>query len=253
MRYALTDREWNIIQPILPSKPRGIPRVDDRRVINGILWVLRSGAPWRDLPDRYGPYTTCYNRFVRWRRARVWDRIMDRLSAAHNASVQMIDTSVVRVHQHGACIANSGGQHIGRSRGGLTSKIHVVVDANGLPVQLGLTSGQVHDNRLCSVLLRQLPRRARLLADRGYDADWIRAFVTERGAWANIPPKRNRKDPICFSPYLYRDRNLVERFFNKVKQCRRVATRYDKLAANYLAFVKLACIRLWLSVYESTP
>lgn len=253
MRYALTDREWNIIQPILPSKPRGVPRVDDRRVINGILWILRSGAPWRDLPDRYGSYTTCYNRFVRWRRAHVWDRIMDRLSAAHDASVQMIDTSVVRVHQHGACVANSGGQHIGRSRGGLTSKIHVVVDANGLPVQLGLTSGQAHDNRLCSVLLRRLPRRARLLADRGYDADWIRAFVTERGAWANIPPKRNRKDPICFSPYLYRDRNLVERFFNKIKQCRRVATRYDKLAANYLAFVKLACIRLWLSVYESTP
>ena len=80
----------------------------------------------------------------------------------------------------------------------------------------------------------------------------IRAFVTERGAWANIPPKRNRKDPICFSPYLYRDRNLVERFFNKIKQCRRVATRYDKLAANYLAFIKLACIRLWLRVYECT-
>jgi transposase len=96
------------------------------------------------------------------------------------------------------------------------------------------------------------PRRARLLSDRGFDADWIRAFVTERGAWANIPPKRNRKDPICFSPYLYRDRNLVERFFNKIMQCRRVATRYDKLAANYLAFVKLACIRLWLRVYECT-
>ena len=96
------------------------------------------------------------------------------------------------------------------------------------------------------------PVEPRLLADRGYDADWIRAFVTERGAWANIPPKRNRKDPICFSPYLYRDRNLIERFFNKIKQCRRVATRYDKLAANYLAFVKLACIRLWLRVYECT-
>ena len=91
-----------------------------------------------------------------------------------------------------------------------------------------------------------------MLADRGYDADWIRAFVNEQSAWANIPPKRNRKDPICFSPYLYRDRNLVEWFFNKIKQCRRVATRYDKLAANYLAFVKLACIRLWLRVYEST-
>ena len=87
-----------------------------------------------------------------------------------------------------------------------------------------------------------------LLADRGYDADWIRAFTTERGAWANVPPRSNRREPICFSPYLYRARNLVERFFNKIKQCRRVATRYDKLAANYLAFVQLASIRLWLRV-----
>lgn len=252
MRYALSETEWTIIQPILPSKPRGIPRVDDRRVLNGIFWVLRSGAPWRDLPDCYGPYTTCYNRFIRWGRAGVWDRIMDKLSATHEASVQMIDTSVIRVHQHGACVANSSGQHIGRSRGGLTTKLHVVVDANGLPVRLGLTCGQTHDNRLCSTLLGRLPRHSRLLADRGYDADWIRAFVAERGAWANIPPKRNRKGPICFSPHLYKDRNLVERFFNKIKQCRRVATRYDKLAANYLAFVKLACIRLWLNVYEST-
>jgi len=100
--------------------------------------------------------------------------------------------------------------------------------------------------------LRQLPRRARLLADRGYHAYWIRALVTGLGAWANIPPERNCKNPICFSPYLYRDRNLVERFFKKIKQCWRIATRYDKLAANYLAFVKPACIRLWLRVYEST-
>src|SRR5882672_8281712 len=91
-----------------------------------------------------------------------------------------------------------------------------------------------------------------LLADRGYDADWIRELARQQGARANIPPKRNRKDPICFSPYLYRVRNLVERFFNKIKQCRRVATRYDKLAANYLAFVKLASIRIWLRANEST-
>jgi transposase len=79
-----------------------------------------------------------------------------------------------------------------------------------------------------------------LLADRGYDADWIRAFVNHKGAWANIFPKQNRKDPICFGPYLDRARNPVERFFNKITQCRRVATRYDKLAANYLAFIQ-AC------------
>jgi transposase len=90
-----------------------------------------------------------------------------------------------------------------------------------------------------------------LLADRGYDADWIRELAVKKGAWANIPPKSNRSDPICFSPYLYRARNQVERFFNRIKQCRRVATRYDRLAANYLAFVQLASIRLWLRLYES--
>lgn len=84
-------------------------------------------------------------------------------------------------------------------------------------------------------------------------ADRIRELARQQGAWANIPPKRNRKDPICFSAQLYRARNLVERFFNKIKQCRRVATRYDKLAANYLAFIQLASIRLWLRVYEYRP
>jgi transposase len=92
-----------------------------------------------------------------------------------------------------------------------------------------------------------------LLADRGYDADWIRALASEQGAWANIPPKRNRKEAICFSPYFYRARNLVERFFNKIKQCRRIATRYDRLAANYLAFIKLASIRIWLRAYPNAP
>ena len=92
-----------------------------------------------------------------------------------------------------------------------------------------------------------------LLVDRRYDANWIRAFAGQHGAWAKIPPKRNRKDPISFSPYLYRACNLVERFFNRIKQCRRAAIRYDKLAANHLAFIKLAAIRIWLRAYESTP
>jgi len=244
MRYELSDKEWSIIRPMLPTKPRGVPRVDDRRVLNGIFWVLRSGAPWRDVPALYGPRTTCYNRFVRWRRAGIWDSIMQALAAAQDAAVQMIDTTMVRVHQHAACIADSDNQAVGRSRGGLTSKLHVVVDRKGLPLRLGITAGQAHDNRLCSTLLSGLAPRTMLLADRGYDAGWIRALVNEQGAWANIPPKRNRREPICFSPHLYRA--CIERFFNKIKHCRRIATRYDKLAANYLAFVQLASIRLWL-------
>jgi transposase len=127
MRHELSDYEWTAIKPMLPNKPRGVRRANDRRVLNGIFWVLRSGAPWRDLPKTYGPRTTCYNRFVRWR-AGVWDEIMDALAAGHDAAVQMIDTSVVRVHQHGACIADNNLQDMGRSRGGLTSKIHAVAD-----------------------------------------------------------------------------------------------------------------------------
>jgi len=107
---------------------------------------------------------------------------------------------------------STGHQDMGRSRGGLTSKIHAVVDSNGLPVHLALTPGEAHDNRLCSVFLSALPPQTMLLADRGYDADWIRELARQQGAWANIPPKRNRKDLICFSPYLYRARNLIERF-----------------------------------------
>ena len=186
MRYELTDYEWAAIKPFLPNKPRGVPRVNDRRVLNGIFWVLRSGAPWRDLPESFGPCTTCYNRFIRWRRAGVWSGIMNALAATHDAAVQMIDTSIIRVHQHAACIARNKRQSMGRSRGGLTSKIHALVDTNGLPIRLALTAGEAHDNRLAGKLLSRLKSGTMLLADRGYDADWIRALATEEGVWANM-------------------------------------------------------------------
>ncbi|MCL5776448.1 IS5 family transposase [Limibaculum sp. FT325] len=252
MRYALTDAEWRLIKPTLPCKPRGVPRVDDRRVLNGIFWVLRSGAPWRDLPERYGPYTTCYNRFVRWRFAGVWDRVLAAISRRDDADVQMIDSTIVRAHQHATCIKHGVTEEFGRSRGGLTTKIHAVVDGNGLPLRLALAPGHQHDSLSATALIEGLPEGGMLLADKAYDANAIRSLVASRGGWANIPPRRNRRDPICFSPYLYRDRNLVERFFNRIKHCRRIATRYEKRAANFLAFVKLAAIRLWLGVYEST-
>ena len=101
-RYELTDKEWLIIEPLLPNKPRGVPRVDDRRVLNGILWRFRSGAPWAEIPERYGPSTTCYNRFVRWRKAGVWDRLLAAVSAGFNGELVMIDSTCIRVHQHGA-------------------------------------------------------------------------------------------------------------------------------------------------------
>ena len=100
MRYDLTDSEWSVIEPLLPTRRRGVKPKKNRKVIDGIFWVLRTGAPWRDLPERYGPYTTVYNRFNRWRKAGIWDRLMDAVVKSHDGKVQMIDSSIVRVHQH---------------------------------------------------------------------------------------------------------------------------------------------------------
>ena len=101
-RFDLTDREWPVIAPLLPNKPRGVPRVDDRRVLNGIFWTLRTGSPWRDLPERYGPYTTVYNRYNRWARAGVWLRIFEVLAERSPDSLHLIDSSIIRAHQHAA-------------------------------------------------------------------------------------------------------------------------------------------------------
>ena len=100
MRYDLTDFEWSVIEPLLPMDRRGPKPKNNRQIINGMFYVLRAGSPWRDLPERYGPYTTVYNRFNRWRKAGIWDRLMDAIVKAHDGKGQMIDSSIVRVHQH---------------------------------------------------------------------------------------------------------------------------------------------------------
>jgi transposase len=116
----------------------------------------------------------------------------------------MIDSTIVRAHQHATCIQNGVGEDLGRSRGGLTTKIHAVVDTNGLPFQVILFGGQQHDNLAACALLEGLPSGGMVLADEAHDATEIRTFVNSRGSWANTPPRRNRRDPYCFSPYLYR-------------------------------------------------
>ena len=142
---------------------------------------------------------------------------------------------------------------MGRSRGGLTTKIHAVVDADGRPIQLALSPGQAHDCTKALTLLDDLGKDTILLANRAYDTDDIRCFADQRGAWANIPPRRNRKGSFTFSRWVYRQRNHVERFFNKLKNYRGIATRYDKKAITFLAAIKLVAIRLCLKSYESTP
>jgi transposase len=140
---------------------------------------------------------------------------------------------------------------MGRSRGGLTTKIHAVVDAAGMPIALKLSEGQAHDGRSAADLLGTVREGNILLADRAYDSDALRQTLADRGAWANIRPMSRRTNIPAFSPFLYRYRNLVERFFNKLKHYRAVATRYDKNPDNYLASVKLASARIWMRFNES--
>jgi transposase len=140
---------------------------------------------------------------------------------------------------------------MGRSRGGLTTKIHALVDANGLPVLLKLTEGQAYDGRAATDMLKNVGEGQILLADRAYDSDALRQDVASRGGWANVKPMPGRVNIPAFSPFLYRYRNLVERFFNKLKHFRAVATRFEKHDANYLALVKLAAARIWMRFYES--
>lgn len=135
---------------------------------------------------------------------------------------------------------------MGRSRGGLTTKIHAVVDAYGLPIRLQLTAGQTHDGKMAEPMLQDIKKGAILLADKAYDTNALRDMAKQKQVWANIPAKSNRKDSFPFSSWVYRQRNLVERFFSKLKQFRGIATRYDKDPANFLAAVKLAATRIWI-------
>jgi transposase len=133
----------------------------------------------------------------------------------------------------------------------LTTKIHAVVDGRGLPIRLALSPGQAHDGQSAAALLGDLKRGCVVLADKAYDANWIRALIEQQGAAPNIPDRSNRKERHCFSKALYKERNRVERFFNRIKHFRRVATRFEKRASNYLAMLKLAAVRIWLRFYES--
>lgn len=140
---------------------------------------------------------------------------------------------------------------MGRSRGGLTTKIHALVDAEGRPIHLKLTEGQAHDGRSADDMLASIRPGSILLADRAYDSDRLHQHLASSGAWGNIRAMPNRVNIPAFSPWLYRQRNLVERFFNKLKHFRAIATRYDKRDDNYLAAIQLAAVRIWLRSNES--
>ncbi len=227
-RFDLTDFEWSVIQPILPNKPRGVPGVDDRSVLNGIFRRLCTGAASRrslaspgraDIPARHGPHTMCVNPSTGG--AKQEYGLFQAVSAAYDGSIQMIDSSSIRVHQQAAKGKKNGRSRcMGRSRGGLTTKVHALVDTNGLPIALKLTEGQAHDGRSAADMFETVQAGHILLADRAYDSDALRDMLRKRGARGNIRSMPNRKNCPAFPAWLCRQRNAVERLFTKIKHFR---------------------------------
>jgi transposase len=241
-RYALRDDQWDRIKDFLPGREGhvGGTAADNRLFVDAVVYRYRAGVPWRDLPERFGDWKVVYQRFNRWAKSGVFERIFKMLASDHDNEYMMIDATIVRAHQHSAGARKKNGeQAIGRSRGGLTTKIHVLVDALGNPVELMLTPGQAHDLACAEPLLENVDPDA-LLGDKAYDADSLIGTLAQRGITPVIPPKANRKTPRACDFALYCERNLIERFFNKLKHFRAIATRYDKLAKIFLAGVQLA-------------
>ncbi|WP_353269176.1 IS5 family transposase [Gemmatimonas sp.] len=249
-RYALRDDQWTKIKDFLPGREGhvGGTAPDNRLFVDAVIYRYRTGIPWRDLAERYGDWKATHRRFRRWCESGVFARILGVLALDADAEFMSIDSTSVRAHQHsaGAQKKNGEDQAIGRSRGGLTTKIHAIVDALGNPVALSLTPGQAADITQAAPLLDQVEPDA-FLADKGYDSDALVATLEGRGIKPVIPPKANRREPRKTDFALYRERNLVERFFGNLKQYRALATRYDKLANTFLAAVALVCVLFWLN------
>ncbi|WSL73735.1 IS5 family transposase [Streptomyces sp. NBC_01723] len=279
-RHELTDAEWELLAPLIPRAATGRPRVSDRQVINGMVYKIRTGISWRDLPERYGPWKTVYTRFRRYALDGVFARALQQVQAEADAAgdidwLVQIDSTIVRAHQHAAATGRKGeppagrtGDHaLGRSRGGLTTKIHLACDGRGRPLAILLTPGQRHDSICARPLLERIhiPRTGvgrprcrpdQVIADKAYSSRGFRAYLRKRGIAHTIPEKTDQRRhrhnrgrhggrPPAFDRHLYRRRNVVERCFNRLKGFRGIATRYEKTATSYEAAVNLASFLLW--------
>ena len=220
-----------------------------RHRVEAIIWILRAGAPWRDLPKYFGPWQSVYHRFRAWTANGLWEALLVNLSEAlREEDAVMVDSTAMRVHAHGANPA--GGQipqAMARSRSSLSTKIHMACDSLGHPLGFIITGANVSDFDQANPLLKRYLRPGALaIMDKGYDSDAIRAYVNQHGGVAVIPPKANRAIKPAFDAYLYRERHHIENLFARLKTYRRIATRYEKLHSTFSAMLSLACILVWL-------
>jgi transposase len=250
-RLEISDEEWGAIYPVLKAHPRVRlwSQAQCRAFLVAVLWVLRSGAQWRLLPESLGNWNSVFKRFSRWCEYGIWEAIHKACIDSPDLQAVFIDSTVLRAHACAAGAAHSCAEDeaLGRSRGGFSTKIHVITDALGNPLDLILTGGQESDIGQAQALLELTPEGAKALgADKGYDSDKFVAAIEARGMEAVIPPRANRTNPRACDWFAYRERHLIECFFGKIKHYRRIFSRFEKLACNYKGFLQFIFALIWL-------
>ena len=273
-RHEVGEEEWAFLDPLIPKSEAktGRPPRDRRQMLDGILWILSTGAQRRDLPERFGPWETVYGYFRKWRADGLLDSIIDALHLRLDQQGKIdwdlwcIDGTSVRGTRSAAgaskkstaCHPEEPSDHgLGRSRGGFGTKIHLLVDGNGMPLEVEATAGRAHDSKRLEPILKKVhvkqkrvrpkSRPKRLAGDKGYSSETLRRFLKNRGIEPIIPHKDNEKarhDPeVKFDKDAYKRRSIVEQSIGWLKECRRIGTRFEKLAINFLAMIKVAMIK----------
>lgn len=246
IRMMLCDSLWGRLLGAI--KETNAYETDNLRMtIEGILWRFRTGAPWRDLPDKFGSWKTAFNRFNTWSKSGIWRELFEIIRGELDNEWNFMDGRYIKAHQHasgGVELADT--KTIGRSRGGNTTKVHMLTDAHGNPATFEITSGNIHDVSIGDKLIA-VAEGENIIADKGYDSESLRNAVLDKGATPHIPRKSNSHKPNPhFDQFLYR--HLVENLFAKLKHFRAFATRYDKLTRNFTATVLIACTLIWLKL-----
>ena len=242
----LSEEHWGKLKPImLDSGVYDKPNL--RSTIEAILYRLKVGCPWRYLPEQYGKWNSIYKRFNEWSKQEKIMSIFKKIIVDPDCEWFFIDGSVVKAHQHATGARKGSETAIGKSVGGNTTKIHLVVDGHGNPFKFSITGGNVHDSVEAIPLIEKLPHSNIVSGDKAYGGNNIREAIEKNGARPVIPRKSNSKignDDMDWCLYKYR--HLVENAFARLKHFRSIATRYDKLKRNYESVVALGCIVMWL-------
>ena len=216
-------------------------------MLSAMLFVLRTDVPWRDLPACYGPWSSVYTRYRRWCDGGLFARMLMILTVGAEGELRHLDCSHIKLHQHGANPrGGQAAQAMGRTKGGLNTKLSAVVDARGRALAVSLAPGQQHDQHAVLPVLACV-RHRRVVADKGFDADIFRADLRTQHSRCCIPPRHGRRHPARFHRGYYRHRHHIENFFGRIKKFRRISPHYEKLATTFLAFVLFAAALDWLT------